>query len=862
MHNNIPNNQKTQQDNTDRPNGYATAARAELSLLQAALDYNAAGFAVIPLDGSKHPDLKTWKCYQETKPTLSEIHKWFDTDKKATTSAIGVLTGKSSGYVEVIDVDCKYDTTGTLMHDYSELIREHLPELAPKLVIASTVNNGFHIFVKVPPESIEGNQELAKRPTEEKNKRKVLIETRGASGYVVAVPSKGYAWAQGDHNSIPSVTVGERDALLTLARSFDQMPVEPEPEEKNERKAYPSGVGEISPFDSYNEKADVPALLEKHNWTRVFQSGERVYFKRPGNTDSKTSANFHRGKRTFFVFTTSSEFNSNRAYNPVQVYTQLEHGGEYSKASRALYEDGYGSRRKVKNSKTTAEGPVTEEAQGGQKEERKTKAARLIGYLSEAENFSFFSTEDEKFYVSLLNDDGNLETLALGSRNARDRFANLFFEKEGTTIGGQDVQDAINVVSVKARQDKQDVFVRMAQKDGNIYLDLANDDFDVIEITPGGYFKKKTKDIPVRFARPKGAKPLPVPTGKPDFSRLKKYVNVKDEDFVLMAGWLVTCFRTDIPLPLLSVGGEQGTGKTGLCKILKKVIDPRYALLTSTPKDERDLVISASNQWIVAFDNMSSIPSWLSDALCRLATGAGYSTRQLHTDAEEAIFNVRRMVLVNGIGDLATRNDLLRRAVQVELDVIPDENRIEELVLEKDFHADLPEILLGLIEVVAAGLKNFKDVSQDFVSTMPDFERWAVACETALGFEPGAFRQRYAGNIENAQAIALDNSIVGTAIRELMADHGPTSWEGQLKILHEELFRTVNESQQREFPKRPQDLRGELTRLKPVMRTFGIEIDPDKEKSGRRYVVITKNGKYDEKNDSGGKNVHTGPVPF
>jgi hypothetical protein len=854
------NNSQSQQNNTDRPNGYATAARTELALLQAALDYNAAGFAVIPLDGSKHPDLKAWKCYQETKPTLSEIHRWFDTDKKATTVAIGVLTGKSSGYVEVIDVDCKHDQTGTLMQDFSDLIREHLPDLAKKLVIASTVNNGFHIFVKVPPESIEGNQELAKRPTEEKNKCKVLIETRGTGGYVVGVPSKGYGWDQGDYRSVPLITAEERKALLTLARSFDQMPVEAEPEEKAEKTAY--AAGEISPFDDYNERADAPALLERHNWTRVFQSGECIHFKRPGNTDSKTSANFHTGKRTFFVFTTSSEFNSNRAYNPTQVYTQLEHGGDYSKASRALYKDGYGSRRKAKNPKTTAESSADESAKTEQKEERKTKAARLIGYLSEAENFTFFSTEDEKFYVSLLNDNGNLETLALGSRNARDRFAKLFFEKEGTTIGGQDVQDAINVVSVKAREDKRDVFVRMAQKDGNIYLDLANDDFDVIEITPGEYFKKKTSDIPVRFVRPKGVKPLPLPEGKPDFNKLKKYVNVKDEDFVLMAGWLVTCFRTDIPLPLLSVGGEQGTGKTGLCKTLKQVIDPRYALLTSTPKDERDLIISASNQWIVAFDNMSFVPSWLSDALCRIATGAGFSTRQLHTDAEEAIFNVRRMVLINGIGDLATRNDLLRRAVQVELDVIPAENRIEESVLEKNFQADLPEILLGLIEVVAVGLKNFENVSRDFVSTMPDFERWAVACETALGFESGTFRKRYAGNIKNAQSIALDNSIVGTSVRELMADQGSMPWEGQLKILHEELLKKVNESQQREFPKRPQDLRGELIRLRPVMRTFGIEIDPDKEDRRKRIVVITRNENYDGKNVSDDKNVDTEPVPF
>jgi putative DNA primase/helicase len=387
MYNSLP---QTQQGNQEPFNGFAAGiqSEAELTLLQAALNYNAAGFAIIPLDGSKHPDLGKWKCYQETKPTLSEIHRWFDTDKKATTVAIGVLTGKSSGYVEVIDVDCKHDQTGTLMQDFSDLIREHLPDLAKKLVIASTVNNGFHIFVKVPPESIEGNQELAKRPTEEKNKCKVLIETRGTGGYVVGVPSKGYGWDQGDYRSIPSVTAEERNALLTLARSFDQMPVEAEPEEKAEKTAYAANDGEISPFDDYNERADAPALLERHNWTRVFQSGECIHFKRPGNTDSKTSANFHTGKRTFFVFTTSSEFNSNRAYNPTQVYTQLEHGGDYSAASRALYAGGYGSRRKTKEPKV-AEANFTD---------KDTKDFFTDAHLTDTGNAECFAAEFSEKY--------------------------------------------------------------------------------------------------------------------------------------------------------------------------------------------------------------------------------------------------------------------------------------------------------------------------------------------------------------------------------------------------------------------------------------------------------------------------------
>jgi hypothetical protein len=123
------------------------------------------------------------------------------------------------------------------------------------------------------------------------------------------------------------------------------MPVKAAPEEKADQR---TAAGESSPFGDYNARADVPALLEKHGWRFVYQRGENLHYRRPGKTESVTSASFHSGLRTFYVFSTSTEFEAGRGYNPVGVYTQLEHGGNYSAASKALYADGYGSRRKEK----------------------------------------------------------------------------------------------------------------------------------------------------------------------------------------------------------------------------------------------------------------------------------------------------------------------------------------------------------------------------------------------------------------------------------------------------------------------------------------------------------------------------------
>jgi hypothetical protein len=148
---------------------------------------------------------------------------------------------------------------------------------------------------------------------------------------------------QGSFDEIPLITNEERDTIFAIARSFDQMPVQASPEEKTTKKQQTENG--LSPFDDYNERGDVPALLEQEGWRFVYKRGDRIHYRRPGTTDSATSANFHTGLRVFYVFSTSTEFESGRGYNPVHVYTQLKHRGDYSAASKALYAEGYGLRR-------------------------------------------------------------------------------------------------------------------------------------------------------------------------------------------------------------------------------------------------------------------------------------------------------------------------------------------------------------------------------------------------------------------------------------------------------------------------------------------------------------------------------------
>ena len=276
-------------------------------IIQSAKKYLELGLSVIPTKADKLPALQ-WKPYQEVRLPNDEVESAFTRND---VSGVAIICGKVSGNLEVVDVDCKYDKKGTLWQSLWQVVEDTLPGLLPKTVIATTINKGYHIYYRC--DVIEGNQKLAKNELNE-----VLIETRGEGGYVIAPPSPGYQLLQGDFGSIPMITEYERSVLLTVARSFDDLPL---PVERASQ--LPSWNNGLSPFDDYNQRGDAVGLLEKNSWQRIKQQGDRIHLRRPGKKDG-VSGNFHTGKRIFYCFSTSTQFESNKGYNPAGVYTLLE----------------------------------------------------------------------------------------------------------------------------------------------------------------------------------------------------------------------------------------------------------------------------------------------------------------------------------------------------------------------------------------------------------------------------------------------------------------------------------------------------------------------------------------------------------
>jgi putative DNA primase/helicase len=170
---------------------------------------------------------------------------------------------------------------------------------------------------------------------------------------------------------------------------------------------------------------------------------------------------------------------------------------------------------------------------------------------------------------------------------------------------------------------------------------------------------------------------------------------------------------------------------------------PQVGFEPTTLHEERDLVIAAHNSWVVAYDNLSGIPQWLSDALCRLATGGGYSTRELYSDTDEVILDLTRPVMLNGIDHLTERPDLAERAIILYLPRIEEHARRDEAQLYRAYKRDSPQILGALFTAVSAALASLPTVALVRKPRLADFSLWATAAEEGLGFESGAFIDAY-----------------------------------------------------------------------------------------------------------------------
>lgn len=448
-------------------------------------------------------------------------------------------------------------------------------------------------------------------------------------------------------------------------------------------------------------------------------------------------------------------------------------------------------------------------------------ATVLVQIAQEHYTFGISETGDP---FALPNDGPKVVAMLRGGKTSlRALLAREYFTRTGRAAAQQALADALLVIEGIAQDAEESrLYLRTAQHDGHLLLDLGDHTGRTVRITAAGWSMENVSPVLFKRTALTAALPVPEPGGKLD--ALWAWLNVAEADRPLVAAELVARLFSDQPHVVLALFGEHGTGKTTALKVLVQLIDPSPVPVRKAPRDADSWVTAAAGSWVVGLDNLSDIPGWLSDSLCRASTGDGDVRRKLYTDGDYAVFSFRRCVIFSAIDVGALAPDLADRALPVTLMPIPDEHRQDEESFWAAWQEEHPALLGAVLDLAAAVLRRLPGIRLDRKPRMADFARILAAVDAELGTDA---LKRYGSTAADLAADSLSGDPFAVRLQEHFAQSGFSGTSAEL------LAKLTPEDDMARLPKGwPKDGRAVTTRMHkiaPALRKLGWALGESKD---------------------------------
>jgi len=477
-------------------------------------------------------------------------------------------------------------------------------------------------------------------------------------------------------------------------------------------------------------------------------------------------------------------------------------------------------------------------------EPRRRQADQLLDLIAEIE---LWHSPDRDPYATVPVK-GHFENWPVRSKGFRLWLAEQFFRHTSRGASVQATEEALRTIeSIAITNGAEHVpCLRLGTSGDDVYLDLIDSRWRVVRITAMGW--EVVDRAPCKFLRTPAMAPLPEPEPGGSINELRSFVKLDDDAFMLSVAWLVQCFNPRGPYPVLCIYGDSGSGKTSFARLLRSMVDPSLAPDCAPPRDETALCLAAKNSWVLAIDNLSIMPGWLSDAMCRISTGGGIRGRVLYTNDEEVIFFLKRAQVFTAIPEAATRGDLVSRAISISMPVVPKYDRRTEAEYESEADKVRPVVLGALLTAAVSALRHRAEIPPVQLPRMADFATWIWRACPGLGWDdPKAFIEAYENNQSAAADVVFEADGLGAAITDFLALRQPDyngirSWTGTSTKLLEEL--PVDERGRRaKWWPAPNQVRNRLTRLQAALGGKGIVLDLKTRSPGRgreRLITITQ----------------------
>ena len=580
-------------------------------LIEAAISYGHRGWPVLPLQPKEKTPLGKLVPHglHDATTDINTIKEWWSQEPDAN---VGIRTGKGSGLV-VLDIDPRHEGDDHL----SELEAQH--GKLPDTVKVLTGGGGRHLYFQYPDQE-----------THLKNATKFLgwrgIDIRADGGYVVAPPSchpsgGEYTWEVSSHpDDIPLAPLPQLFLTKLTDRSSSQNQLSESHQPSN---------------DSFKEGERNSALTRLAGLMRHRGMGQE------GIVAALLSENKARCRPPLANEEVQQIGKSVARYEPTKSYSE----------------------NPARSTSTIKSGPPTSNNQ----------LSRLLQLIEESQIVLFH--DQFKIGYALVDVQGHSEVLRLRSRTFRHWLTYQFWQAEKTAASSDALERCFATQEALAIHEceQRTLWNRVATLNGDIWYDLGH---GAVRIVPGHW--EIVQNPPILFyqySHQQNQSP-PISGGSiwdllPSL-HLSRDSETMDSTDLLFLVYLVTLLIPDIPHPILAVQGEQGSGKTTLFKVIRNLIDPSAIPILGPQDNHREFVQLASHHWLVWLDNLTKLPEWMSDAMCRCVTGEGFSKRELFSDDEDILYSFRRCLGFNGINLIANKPDLLDRALIFSLERITD----------------------------------------------------------------------------------------------------------------------------------------------------------------------------------------------
>ena len=443
-------------------------------------------------------------------------------------------------------------------------------------------------------------------------------------------------------------------------------------------------------------------------------------------------------------------------------------------------------------------------------------AADLCALWHDADGKAFASFERQ-----VASEPMHLEHWAIESSAFREWLSWLAHSELGTAPSGDILKTVQNVLSGKAKfdGDQHATALRIAKDSAGYWIDIGDEAWRALLVTATGW--RMVDRPPVRFRRNKAMRSLPIPVAGGDLNLIWQLVNVPEDDRMFVLAWLLESLRPCTPYAVLELVGEQGSAKSTTQRVLRHFIDPNKAMLRPAPKTREDIFVSAGTNHVVSLENLSGLSPEFSDALCTIATGGGMTGRKFYTNDEENIVEAHNPVILNGIGAIISRADLLDRAIVICPPVI--EQRLTETEIAAQLAQHAPSIMGGLLDLFVLTLAELPKVTiaPDQLPRMADFAYLGEAMHRCMGARPFEFLDRYCGHRREATRRTIDASPVAAACIKYL-DAGK-SHQGTVGALLDALEQYNGRERHDYWPRSPKGMGDAFRRAAPALRILGID---------------------------------------